>query len=253
MEKKGNSFFCTHSELGRFIMKRIGFTLVLLALMMLVMGCGKQKEEVVVEDIVAAAPEMSKVVFDNEFVKAVEFIIKPGEKLPLHKGGPRVVYSLSDYKIKWTESGQVTEKEWIKGHAHWHDAIDHAVENTGDRDAHYLVVTRKDMTLAVAEGYDISQDASQLDSDHSKIVFENDHVRIIEVKIATGEQQPMHLGVNRLIYSLTSYNIKYTSDKMEAKETMREAGDAHWHEADQHSVENIGATLAHFLIFEFKK
>jgi quercetin dioxygenase-like cupin family protein len=234
-------------------MRKLNFTIVLFAMMMLVIGCGGQKEKAVVEDIVAAAPEMTSVVFENDFVKAVEFTLKPGETLPLHKGGKRAIYSLSDYKIKWTEGKEVTEKEWTKGEAHWHYAVDHAVENIGDTDARFLVVTRKDLALPAAEGYDISQDASYLDTDHSENFFENDYVRLIEVNIPVGEAQPMHQGVNRLIYSLTPYTIKYTSNKMETKEATMEAGAAHWHTADEHAVENISETEAHYVIFEFKK
>lgn len=127
------------------------------------------------------------------------------------------------------------------------------MENIGDTDASYLVVTRKDMALPTTEGYEVSKDASMLDMDHSENIFENDYVRIIEVNIPVGEGQPMHQGVNRLIYSLTPYTIKYTSDKMETKESTMEAGDAHWHTADEHAVENIGETDAHYVIFEFKK
>lgn len=234
-------------------MKKIGLTLVLSALMVMAVGCGRQKEEaVLIEDIVAAAPDMAKVIFENEYVKAVEFMVKPGGKLPLHKGGERVIYSLSDYSIRWTEGGQTTDKTWMKGDAHWHGIMDHALENTGASDAHFLVITRKAMALPVAEGYDITQDAGQLDGGHSGVVFENEAVRVIEVKIPAGEQQPMHHGVNRLVYSLTAYNIKYTSDQMETKETMMEAGAAHWHGSDQHAVENIGETPVHYVIFEFK-
>ena len=139
-------------------------------------------------------------------------MIKPGDRLPLHKGGLRAIYSLSDYKLKWTEGDQETEKEWTKGYAHWHNAIEHAVENIGDTDANYLVVTRKEMALPETDDYDITQDASQLDSDHANIIFENEHVRIIEVKLAAGESQTMHHGINRVIYSLTSYQIKFISD-----------------------------------------
>jgi len=101
--------------------------------------------------------------------------------------------------------------------------------------------------------YDISKDASQLDMDHAGAVFENEHVRLIEVQLQMAEKQPVHHGLPRLIYALTPYTIKYTSDQMEEKETVLEAGTAHWHTADEHSVENIGETLAHYLIFEFKK
>lgn len=49
-----------------------------------------------------------------------------------------------------------------------------------------------------------------------------------------------------------SVNLKLRH-RMEEKETVLKAGTAHWHTADEHSVENVGETLAHYLIFEFKK
>ncbi len=233
-------------------MKKISTIIIGLVTMLCIGGCGQQQGKVI-EEIVAIYPANTTVKIENDYIKVVEFIIKPGDKLPLHKGGPRAIYSLSDYKLKWTEGDQETEKEWTKGHAHWHNAIEHAAENIGDTDANYLVVTRKEMALPQTDDYDIAQDASQLDSDHANIIFENENVRIIEVNLAAGESQTMHHGINRLIYSLTSYQIEFISDKMETMETKMEAGDTHWHTADKHAVENIGETLAHYLIFEFKK
>ena len=233
-------------------MKRFSTIGISLVSLLTILSCGQQQEKVV-EDITAAYPANATIKFDNEYVKVVHFILKPGAQLPLHKGGPRVIYSLSDYKIKWTEGGQVTEKEWTKGQAHWHDAIAHAAENIGDTDASYLVVTRKEMGLPETGDMDIAQDASQQDAEHASIIFENEHVRLIDVNIASGESQPMHHGINRLIYSLNDYQIKYTSDKLGTKESKMTAGDVHWHTADKHAVENVGESAAHYLIFEFKK
>jgi len=237
----------------RYAMKKLLLFLLSGAFFLLTLNCGSEKNVEVVEDIVQAVPEKAKLIFENDYVKAVLFDLKPGDKLPMHTGGPRIIYSLSDYKIKWSEGGQESEKEWKMEEAHWHEAVNHAVENTGETDAKYLVVTRKGAALPAAEGYDLAKDASQLDMDHAGAVFENDHVRLIEVQLQMAEKQPIHHGLPRLIYALTPYTIKYTSDQMEEKETVLEAGTAHWHTADEHSVENIGETLAHYLIFEFKK
>ena len=214
-------------------------------------GCG-QTQEKTTDKPVTSQPLSQTVLFENNYVKVDEFMLKPGDKLPLHEGGQRAVYALSDYTIRWTEGDQVTEKTWQKGEAHWHDVIEHAVENIGDTDARYLVVTRKETNLPESGDYMIAQDASQEDKTHSRSVFENEHIRIIEVKLAPGESQSMHHGINRLIYSLTPCAISYTSDQMNAKESTLEAGDIHWHQADKHSVANTGETEAHYLIVEFK-
>jgi hypothetical protein len=219
-------------------------------------GCGQQQQKPI-ENIVAAYPDNAKVVFENDYVQAVEFKLTPGDKLPLHKGAPRAVYAISDYRIKWIEGNETTEKEWHKGDIHWHDGIEHAVENMGATDAQYLVVNRTVMPLPETADSDLLHDASQIDSGHSQIVLENEHLRVIEVKLPPGESQPMHDGLNRLIYSLTDYNIEYsyykvneTVNKIERK---MEEGFVHWHTPDRHSVKNIGNTLADYLVFAFKK
>jgi quercetin dioxygenase-like cupin family protein len=234
----------------RCIMKYTVLTIICFGIILYVGGCGQQQEKST-DDTVAPPLVTETVQFENDYVKVTEFMLKPGGKLPLHKGGPRVVYALSDYTIRWTEGDQVSEKKWQKGDVHWHNAIEHAVENIGDTDAHYIVITRKDIALPKAGDYAIDQDASQLDSDHANIIFENDQVRVINVNLAAGESQPMHHGVNRLIYSLTSYQIEYTSDQMDTQNSRKEAGDIHWHTADKHAVKNNGETVAHYLIFEF--
>ena len=148
---------------------------------------------------------------NNNLSRGIPYITQYYNKIVLNN------LTLSDYKIKWTEGDQVIEKAWQKGDVHWHDAIEHAVENIGNADASYFVVTRKEKVLPDAGDYAITQDASQLDSEHASSIFENEYVRLIEVKLAAGESQPMHHGIHRLIYSLTSYQIEYTSDQMDTK------------------------------------
>lgn len=225
---------------------------VLLLTLFLVVTCGPKKAEVV-EDIVAAAPGMTRVIFENDYVRAIEFTVPAGEKLPLHKGAARVVYALSDYKILFTEGSESNEKEWFKGQAHWHDAIAHSLENIGETEAKFLVVARKDVPLAETAAYDVDSDAAMVDAMHTQMVFDNDFVRVAEVRIPPGSKQPMHHGLNRLIYALSDYTITYSSDQADDKESSFSAGDAHWHSADEHAVANSGETEAQFLVIQFKK
>ena len=225
---------------------------VLLLALFLVVSCGTKKAEVV-EDIVAAAPGMTKVVLENDYVRAIEFTVPAGEKLPLHKGAARVIYALSDYRILWTEGSESSEKEWQKGQAHWHEAMVHALENIGETEAKFLVVARKEAPLSETGDYDVESDAAMVDAMHSQMVLDNDQVRVTEVQIPAGSAQPVHHGLNRLIYSLSDYTITYSSDKADDKESSFSAGEAHWHGADEHAVANSGETEAQFLIIQFKK
>jgi quercetin dioxygenase-like cupin family protein len=232
-------------------MKQLNTIIISFFMLIFVAGCGQQQQKAV-EDITSAYPDMAKIIFENDYVKAVEFSLKPGDKLPLHASGKRAVYALSDYKIKWTEGGEISEKQWQKGDTHWHNAVEHAVENIGDTNAEFLVVTRTENPLPETGDIDLSRDASQGDSEHAEIIFENDNIRILEVKLGVGESQPKHDGLNRLIYSLTDYQIEYTYYLTNTVETEMEEGFVHWHTADKHSVKNVGDTPAHYVLFAFK-
>ena len=222
-----------------------------LVVLMLMNGCG-QKQQEVVKDIIAHSDHAS-MILENDYVKVMLFELKPNAGLPLHQGEPRLVYALSDYTIDWTEAGNTTEKSWQSGDAHWHEAGAHAIKNTGTSDARFLVVSRTSTPLPEVGADALSQDASAVDTMHADVVYENDHVRLMKVSLPAGESQPMHQGANRLLYALSSYEIAYASDQTDTVRTSFEAGEAHWHGADEHAVENVGTTPAEFLVFAFKQ
>jgi quercetin dioxygenase-like cupin family protein len=93
-------------------------------------------------EAVPSSPENSSTLLENESVTVAEVELEPGETTGRHTGGHRVVYSLSDYTIQWTEGDAApTEVSWSEGDAHWHVPAAHEVENVGDGPARYLVVT----------------------------------------------------------------------------------------------------------------
>ncbi|TVS13853.1 MAG: hypothetical protein EA417_15765 [Gammaproteobacteria bacterium] len=211
-----------------------------------------QEAPQVVEDAGANAPQVSSLVFENEHVRAMLVALEPGDEVPEHSGRERAVYSLTDYRILFAEEGESHEREWRAGQAHWHEARDHAVRNIGDTEARFLVVSRTEAALAETAALHIDHDAATIEEGFAALIFENDHVRITQVTLPPGTAQAEHHGVHRLVYSLSDYAIRYTSDRVETVERAFAAGDAHWHEADIHAVENIGSTEARFVIFQFK-
>lgn len=200
----------------------------------------------------ADVPQLSSVVFENEHVRAMLVTLQPGDELPEHSGTERVVFSLTDYRILFTEDGESIERNWHAGQAHWHEARDHAVRNIGETEARFLVVARTDTALPGAGDVHTDHDAPPIEEGF-ETVFENDRVRITQVALAPGMAQDEHHGLHRLIYSLSEYNVRYRSDRMDAVERSFSAGDVHWHEADIHAVENIGSMEARFVVFEFKQ
>ena len=227
----------------------------------LLVACGGPDEQelpppsatAVEEDIAAAATDQVSVLFENDFVRVMNFTLEPGEALPMHAGRPRVVYSLADYRLRFTEGSTTEEVAWEEGDVHWHGPDEHAVENTGTTTARFLVVARTDTRLAGESPGPDPEDAAVADPVHAEVLLDTDDVRVVRVTLTPGEAQPAHQGLPRLVYSLTSYTIRYTEPGAEPLEQSFQPGDAHWHEAGEHAVENTGATEARFVVFQFRR
>jgi quercetin dioxygenase-like cupin family protein len=96
------------------------------------------------QDMVKVAPKNCKVVLENDNVRVVRVVLKPGEKLPMHSHGANIVYSLSGGKAKYTfADGTTKERETKTGEAVWSDAVTHGTENTGTTETQALVIELK--------------------------------------------------------------------------------------------------------------
>ncbi len=79
-------------------------------------------------------------------------------------------------------------------------------------------------------------DASEVDPDGHRIVFENSHVRVLEVRGDTGTELPLHSHPPRVVIAVGPYRIK--SVGLDRVETVidRRPGDASWIEEEHHSA-----------------
>jgi len=196
-------------------------------------------------DIVSVAQEKVSVVLENDWVRALLFDMEAGSELPLHQGSDRVVYSLSDYTLEWTEGdAPAVEKTWAAGQAHWHAAGPHAARNAGAGAARFLVVERSAAPLPAEEEAESVPAAPE----HGQVLLENEAVRVVEVVLEPGESTTRHPGGNRLIYSLSDYTIRWTEGDAQAGERSWSEGEAHWHGPAAHEAENTGETAARYLV-----
>lgn len=243
-----------------FIMKRSYSTIILLssALALLVSSCGNEKnkesngEEIKSEQ---KGREVSpEVIFENDYAKVLKVSLAPGDYQPLHEGENRVIYSLTDYAIDWEEQGENSgSKSWKKGDVHFHEGGKHAARNSGTTTAEWLVFAKKNTVSPECGENKTEDDVKTVSTDFARVLLENDEFKIIEVNLPIGAEIPMHSGINRIIYSLSEYQIDYESDSEGKKEMHFNSGDIHWHEACQHSLKNIGETEAEFLVVSFKQ
>jgi quercetin dioxygenase-like cupin family protein len=97
------------------------------------------------QDAVKLAPDMNKVLFENDRVRVIEVTTPPGKVLEMHSHPDHLVYMLEDNKTKMTgKDGKASEVDGTKGAVRWVDATSHKVENVGKTPIHAIVVELKE-------------------------------------------------------------------------------------------------------------
>lgn len=98
-----------------------------------------------IPDALQAAPNVYKLLMENDRVRVLDVRVKPGEKTKMHSHPDRVVYVLSDHRLKFTSpDGQNKELELKTGQVLWIEAGAHTTENIGKTEAHNLAVELKE-------------------------------------------------------------------------------------------------------------
>jgi len=87
----------------------------------------------------------------------------------------------------------------------------------------------------------------------SRIILDNDRVRVLELRLKPGQKESMHSHPQFLVYVLNSAKMRMTSSLGEVKEVELERGQLIWGEPLSHAGENIGSTELHELIIELKE
>jgi quercetin dioxygenase-like cupin family protein len=86
----------------------------------------------------------------------------------------------------------------------------------------------------------------------TKVLFENDCVRVQYHDVAVGETIPMHSHPAYVVYALKSFKARITLADGTQRISEHKAGEAYWNEPITHSVENLGSSDIHNLIVELK-
>jgi hypothetical protein len=154
-------------------------------------------------DAVKAAPENHKVIFENEHVRVLNVEIAPHSKEPIHTHcWPGTLYIQqagdaidrdADGKILF-DSRQLKVKPKVP-FVDWtpHDPP-HSIENLDDLPLKLIRVESKPATNRPLQicSWPGNLDGAIVASDTHKVIFENEHVRVLEVTIPPHSKEPVH-------------------------------------------------------------
>jgi quercetin dioxygenase-like cupin family protein len=90
------------------------------------------------------APEVYRVLFENDRVRVLEVTGEPGSRSPMHSHPDSVMHALSDAKIVVTpEQGESERAEVTAGATFWTQAATHSVENIGTGTVRFIRIELK--------------------------------------------------------------------------------------------------------------
>jgi quercetin dioxygenase-like cupin family protein len=98
----------------------------------------------------------------------------------------------------------------------------------------------------------MEQDALQAASNVTKLIMENDRVRVLDVWFKPGEKAAMHTHPDHVMYIFNNGKLKLTSSTEKPQVMDLKAGQTIWMDATSHTAENLGKTDVHLLVVELK-
>ncbi len=197
------------------------------------------------------SPQKEKPVFQNEYVRVFQVTLNPGEKLPPHESGERLVYSLTSYSLTYRWGERTSEERRKEGDIHFHPGGKHAEENSGKQKASFLIIERT--STALPSFQQVGIDMAKASRFNTRVLFDRDLAKVFQVDFLPRDAVGMHQGLPRLVYALTAYDLLIkTPDGKEGKESGRK-GSFRWHPPGLHSVENRTTSPTRLLVFAFKR
>ena len=98
----------------------------------------------------------------------------------------------------------------------------------------------------------MAQEAAKVAPHVYKVLFENERVRLLDVRMKPGDASDQHSHPDYVLYAITGGKVKLTDASGQSAEVEIQAGDTMWREADEHSALNVGTTELQAIFVELK-
>lgn len=200
-------------------------------------------------DSVKVDPAHHQVVFENDQVRVVRWIVRAGDKTLNHSHPNNLNICLTDYSGKVAVPGaKVSEVRARAGSVTWRQAGSHAVENLANQPMEGILVEPKEPASKRPAG---TPDPVAVDSEHHKIEFENEQIRVLRERRDPGNV-PMHGHPDRVQVFLTDLNAILTAGDGKPQTLIGKAGEVRWRPATQHAGVVLGEKPVEQIVVEMK-
>ncbi|MFQ5966336.1 MAG: hypothetical protein ACE5MI_01850 [Acidimicrobiia bacterium] len=86
-------------------------------------------------------------------------------------------------------------------------------------------------------------DSTVVDPEGHRVAFENEHIRVLEIRLRQGAEVAMHSHPPRLIVAINSYRIMSTDQSGNVSIVDRRPGEAVWSDAEEHAAQVLAGPI----------
>ncbi|MBI5583403.1 MAG: cytoplasmic protein [Deltaproteobacteria bacterium] len=116
-------------------------TWFIMSILLVTLALGLATKTAMAQDLAILMPNDIKVLVDNDRVRVLDVLHKPGVKEPMHSHPAYVAVFLSATRQKvTTPDGKTVERDRKAGEVSWSGPVTHALENIGTTDQHVIVI-----------------------------------------------------------------------------------------------------------------
>ncbi|HET6603591.1 MAG TPA: hypothetical protein VFG21_05155 [Xanthomonadaceae bacterium] len=146
-------------------------------------------------DAVAVDPAVHRVLFENEHVRVFDARASHGATSPMHSHPPFVFIGLDTARVRLTlPDGSQGFVDTYPGQAMWMgEPLQHSWELLSG-DLHVIAVEIKSAQQGTAPAAveRRADDSVAVDPAVHRVLFENEHVRVLKARVSAGTKSPMH-------------------------------------------------------------
>lgn len=208
--------------------------------------------------IVCAQPQRtSPVVIENDHVRVLKVADAPKGVGRMHEHAMNrvMIYLNAGHLMIRYEDGKIDDQKVKAGEVRWSKAGgSHTSENVGSNSVEIVEVELKSKPGGESKPIAAPLDPVKLHPAQYKILFENDQVRVLRVRLDPKMKVKQHEHtVNRVQVFLSDFSVRVTTPDGKVSEIAKKAGDTAFAGPAKHEEENLLLTAGEVVLVELKK
>ncbi len=211
------------------------------------------------QDLVAVAPQAAKVEYEDAQIRVVRLKMAPNASLEMHDRPARVVIPLTPTVVRIARpDGTTSMVRSAAGYAAWSEPARRSVTNLGGPLENVVVEFKKVVDSAIPRAHPPTpRPAGYLEERFHRWLFENQYVRVYDVRIPAGQTTDFHLHALDAVWVELSAGLTASQTQGQAWEQAEnnEAGRAGFSpdakKPRTHRVRNDGQAEYHVVLIQF--